>query len=466
MTKLRNRILSILTGDLLSRGLGFITSVYLARTLGAEDFGFLTVALSILGYQLLFSDMGLLTIGAREVAKRPIKRIYRAREVLFVKMVMGTLVFLAGLVVLPALDMPDRQLRLALLFSFSLIPYAILTEWYFNGTQAFHKVALSRVTHSIIYFTGVYILVDSSGDLLKIPYIYTAGIMASAVLIGIIAFTDRSAFSLPARGFAVFTDLLRSSFRIGLGSFFNQAIPLLPPLLIGLFISEYDAGIYGAAIKIILIAMMIDRVFVQLLLPNLAAKWSEDKEKATEHLQIVSRLFITLGIIITVTIAVGSEQLIDLIYGPAYSESAPLLPALSVMVTATFMNSIFAYGLVAIGRDNEYFLSTVIGGLCTIVLIGLGAFTKDLNLVIYAVVLAELCFVTAAFVQFRKFIKIRLTPFFVPAVLIGATVLYLYHYLNLGYIVEPVSAPLVVLFLFWISRVLKNADIKWMWQKI
>ena len=73
MANLRNKIFRIAFGDVIGRGLGVITSIYLARVLGAESYGIIVVAMSVLGYSIWGADLGLLNIGAREMAKIPEK---------------------------------------------------------------------------------------------------------------------------------------------------------------------------------------------------------------------------------------------------------------------------------------------------------------------------------------------------------------------------------------------------------
>ena len=73
MSKLATKIVHIVTGDLASKGLGFILTIYLTRILGTEGFGMVTVAIAFVGYCVFFGDFGLFSIGTREVAKSPEK---------------------------------------------------------------------------------------------------------------------------------------------------------------------------------------------------------------------------------------------------------------------------------------------------------------------------------------------------------------------------------------------------------
>src|SRR5690606_583576 len=151
--------------------------------------------------------------------------------------------------------------------------------------------------------------VNSMENVALVPILYTTGVCAATLLLGTFALRDK-AFSLPWRGYNLFPELLKSSFILGIGKFFAQIVQLLPALLIGIFLTFQDAGHYGAAFRIILIAMMADRIFVGLLLPNLAAQWSEDQEAAGRKLNIVYRFMLIGGTVIALFISVSAEQII------------------------------------------------------------------------------------------------------------------------------------------------------------
>ena len=169
MANLRNKIFRIAFGDVIGRGLGVITSIYLARVLGAESYGIIVVAMSVLGYSIWGADLGLLNIGAREMAKIPEKRVFRAREIFIVKLILGTIVVTVLSLVVPLLSLDEITKTIILGFSYSLIPYALLLEWYYNGRQHFGKVALSKIINNGFYLFAVFLFVHANSDLQLIP---------------------------------------------------------------------------------------------------------------------------------------------------------------------------------------------------------------------------------------------------------------------------------------------------------
>lgn len=406
MTKIKEKAFWIAAGDVAGRGLSFITSIYLARTLGSEFFGLITVAISILGYATWFSDLGLISIGTRETAKEPAKRIYRVKEIFQVKIILGILVLILATFVISTIDMGEIEKQVILGYMYSIIPYMALMEWFYAGKQEFGKIAVSKVFNGLVYFLLVVLLVHNMEDVTLVPVLYTVGVSVAAISLGTFAIKDKP-FVLPSRGLQIFSDLLKTSSIVGLGKFFAQLVHLLPPLIIGSILTLHDAGQYGAAFRIVIIAMMIDRIFVNLLLPNLASIWATDKYAAIKRVETVYKLVTAGGVAIALFFALSAEPIVYILYGAEYYESIPMLQILSVLIAVTFVNSLFSFGLIATNNDKQYFLATCFGGtISAIVIIAFAAFGSTIQVVI-GVSLAEIIITLFTYFWFQKVVPIN-----------------------------------------------------------
>ncbi|MDR9419020.1 oligosaccharide flippase family protein [Gracilimonas sp.] len=403
MGKLKQKAFWIATGDIIGRGFSFVTSIYLARTLGAEYYGLITVAISILGYATWCSDLGLINIGTRETAKKPEKRIFRVIEIFRAKIFLGVTVLILSFLIFAFVDLPKENKLVIVGYLLSLVPYMFLLEWLYSGKQEFGKITLSKGLNGLVYFLLVIFFVQSSDDVTLVPLLYIMGVSTAALVLGTFAFRG-SPFKLPSRGIQLYQDLLKTSSYLGIGQFFTQIVTLLPPILIGFIISLQDAGIYGAAFKIVIIAMMLDRVFVQLFLPNLSSVWSIDKHTASKTVSTVFRFTAAGGTLIALFTALASEQIIGFLYGADYAESAAILKILSVMIAVTFINSLFSFGLIATNRDREYFAATGIGGIISGFLIVIFTAYGNILLTAIAVSLAEIIIAAFTYFRFKKVI--------------------------------------------------------------
>lgn len=465
MAKLKDKVFRIAFGDILGRGFGVITTIYLARVLGAESFGLITVALSFLGYSIWFADLGLLNIGAREMAKAEENRAFRAGEIFLFKIVLGFVVLSFLQWIIPQLPIESLQKKIILSFSYALIPYAFLMEWYYNGKQFFGKVALSKIVNGLTYLVLVFFLVKSEADLESIPVLYTSALSASALILLLFSVRENP-FKQKLRSFGIFKELFNSAFILGFGSFFSQVLQLLPPLAIGFFLSVKDAGIYGAAIRIIFIAMLLDKIFVNLLLPNLSSKWISNKALSTQNLNKVYRLLLVVGGICSLAIAVASPDIISLVYGNDYAESSGILAVLTILLFFTFQNSLFTFGLIAIGKDKEFLYSTIVSGSLTICIILLSANFGSLLTVAIVISISEILITLISFVWFSKFVNIKsIVPTFITLIL-GGALFYMSSIIQFPSYLEAIVALFIFIPMLFILKVCSIDDLKWIKEKL
>lgn len=465
MAKLKEKAFWIAFGDIAGRGLSFLTSIYLARTLGSEFYGLITVAISILGYATWVSDLGLSNIGTRETAKEPSKRIYRVLEIFRTKLGLGIVVLIISTIVVSMINAGEIEKQVILGYLYSIIPYMALLEWFYSGKQEFGKIAASKVLNGLAYFLLVIFMVETVEDVTLVPVLYTAGISVAALTLATFALKDKP-FSLPSRGIQIYPDLLKTSSIIGLGQFFAQIVHLLPPILIGALLTLHDAGLYGVAFRIVIIAMMIDRVFVNLLLPNLSSIWSLDRTTAIKKIDTVFRVITAGGALIGLVTAVAAEQIIQLLYGSQYGESVVILQVLSVMIAVTFINSLFSFGLIATNKDRQYFLATCFGGTISALIIFSFSALGNVLMVAIAVAASEMIITAFTFFWFRKvaplnYIKPILISYSAAIVLFG-----LFTVSPLAPIINAMLASIVFVIVILRSGIIKQDQFKWVRKKL
>lgn len=464
MAKLSSKIVHIVSGDILSKGFGFLLTIYLTRVLGAEGFGLVTVAMAYLGYAVFFADFGLFTIGTREVAKQNRERVFSVLVIFKARITMAISVFVIAWFALPLLISNSEQLSLTRGYIFALLVHAFLMEWYFNGKQKYYITSISRILSTGIYVIGAILLVKTSADLQKLPIFYVIGFFISTILLLLIASRDKPFKEEKNKTSKTFSNLITSASSVGSGLLFAQVVQLLPPIMIGIYISTSDAGFYGAAYRLIIIGMLVDRLFVQLLIPNLAKQWSENKDRAQTNMEHTSRFMLSIGALLSLFIAIGGTEISIFLFGDEFQDSGPIIVALSLFLFFTFQNSIFSHGLVAIGKDVEFLKATSYGGMISILLIVLSSMYFNSIIVGLAVALGELSITLLCFNRFRKslsfnfIVPLLITLTFGIVIYVGST------YLNLNDISKAFLSSIIMGSILVGIRVLRVKDLKWIKQ--
>jgi O-antigen/teichoic acid export membrane protein len=107
----------------------------------------------------------------------------------------------------------------------------------------------------------------------------------------------------------------------------------LDTILLALWKGDYEVGIYQAVFKIILIPLVIPDILVNTLTPVLARLNVENIKKWKKLGNLMNKILFILSLLISITLYVFSEQIINLIYGShKYTGAIPLLRVFAIIL--------------------------------------------------------------------------------------------------------------------------------------
>ena len=152
-------LLSLLSGDLGSRLIGFFVSVYLARVLEPAGFGLMSVGLSVLGYLQLAGSPGIQVLETRNAAALAGVDRIRVSAVLSLRLLLaaalGVLTACSALLLFPH----SGAGHVIVLFALSVFPFALTLDWFFQGREEFLSVGTARMLQFGAYGVMVLLLV-------------------------------------------------------------------------------------------------------------------------------------------------------------------------------------------------------------------------------------------------------------------------------------------------------------------
>ncbi len=464
MRKLSTNALLVFSGDVSARILGFFATIYLARVLEADYFGIITIGMSILAYATWFADMGLITLGTREMAKPPAQRDIQFGDIIFLKFGLAFIVFIVFQSIISFFYSDAILLRIVKLYLLCIFSDALLTEWYFRGTRNYKPYTFSRILSGGIYLILLYLFVQKMEQVERVPVFLFIGNLSGTVLL--LLFKQKGERLFPSRpSLKKYINNVKKSAAMGLGSVFAQVVFFFPPIALGFLYSTTAAGIFAAGLKILMLALMVDRVFIALFFPAITNLWTTRKEELGGRISQVLRIVIVSGFSISLVVSIFSGQILHLIFGKPYDTGAVDLSILSWFLVVTLINSTFSLSLIAIGKEKSYFMSNFKSGVLSIIIIfvltyWLGSLGTSL-----AIIISEVIIVTFMYQEFKKYITAR---FVKPILLSIAASLLLIASLPL---VGP--AQLWQIPVYWISFVILiflfkgigKEDLVWMLRK-
>lgn len=448
----------LFTGELFSQALGFAANIYLAHTLQPDGFGLIIGSSFFLSYSLLLSDSGLRMLGFLETSKPEMNRQFNLSNILLVKVLFAPLAF----IILYSISMVSFEQTtlhtISTLYLLNIFYDALYIDWYFKGLQRFKATAYSRIISSILYVSGLFFLVKTPNDVIRVPAIFLSANMVNVIILfGLVPTTPYKftiSFSIKKYG-AIF----KHSLVLGISTFLNQINIHLPPIILVRLAGNYETGLFGAAIKVIILVKMIDRVFATIFFSNLPAMWHESKIKTEKYLQTILNITITSSFLISLMVSLTSDFIITTIFGSKYIEGIVVLSLVAWFFPLTIINSIFSYGLISINRKKLYLKATAIGFFFNIVVIVVLIIFYGKYGASIAMVTGELAFILLCFHEFRKFCTLS---FYFPlfkvcfvSIISYFSVLYLPVHSSIQSII---AAVIFISFSFFVS-IIKKSDL-------
>lgn len=342
--------LSIVLSDIGRRGFGFLTFAYLARKLGPSDFGAINVGFTVLSYAAMTAAGGLTVFGTRAVARGegaalagPVAGA-RLLNSLALLAIVGCIMF----------AVPNAATAaLILLFCLSLIPNALNLDWYFQGKEEMASIGAARTLSAATYFILVVALVRTPADLLLVAVAAVLGDSAAAAYLGV-SFRRRFPAEPARPAFSGWKTLVLKSFPLGLGSLLAHLSVNLPPLVLGILMTNADAGIYSAAGKLVTFLLVVDRVVSTLLLPASARSFGQSPEALSRILNRSLKWMILIALPLCAGGSLLASRIIGLIFGDRFIASGGVFSVLVWFFLATLLHTVYTTGLIASGQEKLY----------------------------------------------------------------------------------------------------------------
>lgn len=352
---LTNRLGFVTVGKLIS----FLTVPLITRALGPEQYGIYSYVVTIAGYAFIFGNWGFLAKGIRDIAKKELPPTYVVSRILSARI---TLWAIGGVFTLIVCFLIWGASKLNLFIFFAILTnlgLAATIDYYFYGIKNTFLPSVSHLFGQIIFLVLVWLFVRSKNDLLILLGINIFYRLFEALLL-IFVFKKKHPLHLklsPSNAIS----LLNENFYLGLGSKASFLQNSLPILLIPVFLSKHDLGVYSATYKIFVVLGVVIQSMNLVFSP-----WIVESRKASinKKINIFKKLIVgyfILGILLSLFILFSGTFLINFLFGSEFKEAHEimnyfalfLIPIWPVfMLLSSYMNNF--------EKDKKFFISNLI----------------------------------------------------------------------------------------------------------
>jgi O-antigen/teichoic acid export membrane protein len=366
--RLSRNLFSLFLADVMRRVLGFVSVTFLARTLGAEGFGLVSLGFAVLAYGSVLSTAGFATLGTKRIAQGESPEV--AGHIIGGRFLTTLVIFsaIAGIALLAVHD--STTARLIVLFSCTLFPQIFFLDWYFQGREKLSTVAIVRTVSSVLYLAAILLFIRSSNDALWVAAGIILGDSAAALWL-FLAF--RKANPSSRIRISPSLSLLKSSLPLAVGVILATLTINFPPLILGAVRTNTEVGIYSAASKLVFFLLVGDRILFSLLLPASARKQTESMNAFTLVLQDALRWILLLGVPVAIGGTLLGEKLIVLVFGFDYAGAGVVFCVFIWYFFLTMVHTVFTAGLVSAGKEKPYGKNMLITAVACGICVTLGA---------------------------------------------------------------------------------------------
>lgn len=329
------------SSQVIARLIGLLYFVFLARSLGVEAFGIYTFTLAFLYNFIPIADFGIERLVLKDISKEPTKASLYFSQLLIPRVLLAVIAIFIALLAGIILHQSFNQIIYFLVFGLSLIPYN-LTYLITAIQNAKEKMKYSAIANiAIIGVTSVLgvIFVLLGLSLLWIFLAYFLGNLIVALVF--LIFSPKFGLNLKIKiDLEFWKEVIKKSWVFAVIIILAVFYLRLSVIMVGLLMSAYDVGLYGAVFKFIESSLLIPQALALVLFPVTARLFEGDKNKLLSLYRngILSLLVLVLPF--TLVFIFLSRLLIEVIYGKEYLLSAPVLSVLGISLIFFFLNSL------------------------------------------------------------------------------------------------------------------------------
>lgn len=341
---------------------------FISRTLGTEGVGIYSFTSSIVEYFILFSGMGILLYGNREIAmirEHPKKRNQLLSELFYLKII--TTLF--SLVIYAVVVLLFFKHQLIYYFIQSLNIFFILFDmtWFFMGMEDFKKMSVVNILVHFFSFLLILLFVRTPNDL--ITYMLIKSFSESFGFFVVWLLTIKSFPLQKVRIHRLFHHFKQTLFyfipQIGIivYSTFNRT-------LLGLVSTNHNVGLYTYAMYIITAITSILTTINLVLLPRISHLFSTNK--MNEIIQMV-KMSVHMQLFISIPAAWGiagiARSFVPWFFGSDFIQLQSLLPLFTPIIVLLPLGLVFSQQfLLPIGYSRQYTHSILLGAITSVAL--------------------------------------------------------------------------------------------------
>lgn len=345
--------------EVITKIIGFVLAILLARHLGDAGYGKYAFAISFTAFFAIFANLGLSTLTTREVAKD--KSLFKKyfENLSLIKLVLSLLAMIFIVVSINLLNYPSDTTLIVYIIGF----YAVLVsfnDFFISIFRAFEKMeyeAIVRTIEKVIALSLIVIFISLGYGLVKIALAVLVSAIVSFLINLIFIFKRFIKYKL---SFEIDFNFLKKSIKqalpFALTGFFTLSYFKFDTIILSFIKGNAVVGWYNAAYNIVFSLMAVPAVYGTVIFPVMSRYFKSSKD-GFEKLGTLSFKYLFLfGLPTTLGITFLANKIMILVYGNQYLGG---IVALQILIWSFFVMCIDTISTCALNSSNKQHIITI-----------------------------------------------------------------------------------------------------------
>lgn len=350
---------------------GILFTVIVVNYLGAEKFGALTIALSIMSVLSTVVGLGIDAILFKEIIKSKLRSKVLIQTSISLRLM--TSIIMVVLIAITSFFFPENYLVLLSILSIGFVFDSFLGfKEYFAATlkNRYFMVAtiLSTIGQLAVGVLCVYLQLGLEWFVL--PYLIFKFIQPLALFSFYFLHEGGVKIRFPSK---IATVLLKKSLPMMMATIVGLLYSLQDKFFIKFFLGEKEVGLYAVGIKLVIVLVVLPTIISNVFYPNLVSLYQKNQEKFEVYIIRLYIAFFLMGVALFLAYYVGSDLIIKLLFSAEYQDSARVLSVYSAVFVVSFFQSLNNKVLILENLQRmifyRAFLSLIVNGVLNLVFI-------------------------------------------------------------------------------------------------
>jgi O-antigen/teichoic acid export membrane protein len=336
-----------------------LIGIMIARSMGQAIYGQYSLAFAFAGMANSLFTMGEDSIVVRQIAQAPenIGRVLSAA--LGIRVIGFPLAVIVAVVAsqIFGYSTDQKQYILMAVIVMGLIAQSDLPRSIFQGLQTMKLDALSRTIEKAASLLLAWLFLRSLHTLTSVMLAIIGGTF-TGLLVSWVMLTRLVKIQVRISGKESLS-LFRQAISLAAGMFIVSITLQLPQVILSLFKSYQEVGLFSAAYNLITPISLLATALSGALLPVLSGYVHASRQSLDQFNEsMISSIFL-IGLPMTAGLALFSPNLMGMLYGSNFVPAAPALVILSFNVIPIFLAMYFISILIAFGAQHLYMWVTL-----------------------------------------------------------------------------------------------------------